>query len=328
MTAGVPLAEVTRVDERTGTPRIESVHTGHLVVADAGGHVLGQLGDPDASTFLRSSVKPFQATFCLELLRAAGGDPSSLTATEVAVAWASHRAEPRHLAAVRSLAARSGTDPERLTCPAAVGEADPAATASRLRHNCSGKHALFALAGRALGVERAELLAREGPLQEALLAELEHLLGPPTAIGIDGCGAPAVAAPLRSLAVAFARLVTEDRFATARDAGLAHPGLVGGEGRLECALLASGVVAKSGAEGVHGVGWIGPGGQARGLAVKAADGGSRGAAAAVVGLLERLGVLPAGRWVNPPTLGGGEPVGQVRPAPEVTELAAARLAGH
>ncbi len=314
------LTEVTRRDVVSGREVVESVHAGHLVVAASDGSLLVGLGDADATVFVRSAAKPFQATACLEVL---GEQADAVSDAEVAVAWASHRAEPRHLAQVRRLLARSRTPAAALSCTPAVGEADPGAVPAALTNNCSGKHALFALAGRVLGVSGPELLAPDEAVQRRVLGVLAEVLGPVRAIGTDGCGAPAVAVPLTALAVGYGRLAVDGRWARVRTAGLACPGLVGGHGRLESALLAAGVVAKVGAEGVYGVGWTASDGTGRGLAVKAADGSARGAAQAVVSVVEALGVVPPGTWVSPPPLGGGRPAGVVRCAPPMAELVAA-----
>jgi L-asparaginase II len=323
LSPGAPLVEVTRRDVRSGTEVVESVHTGHLAVVAGDGEVLGAIGDPLAVTFVRSAVKPFQATACLELL-GASGRPSD---AELAVAWSSHRAEQRHLDAVAALLARSGTVPEELTCPPAVGEADPAAAPARPQHNCSGKHALFALAGQRLGCPRERLLDPDGPLQREVLGVLAEVLGPAAGLGIDGCGAPAVVIPLHRLARAFARLAVDRRFEAVRSAGFAHPGLVGGEGRLESALLGAGIVAKVGAEGVFAAGWRGPDGDPCGLAVKAADGASRAADVATAALLVDLEVVGGDAWHAPPPLGGGRPQGEVRATAAVHELADLLRAG-
>jgi L-asparaginase II len=317
LSPGAPLVEVTRCDLRTGGEVVESVHSGHLAVVGQDGEVLGAIGDPGAVTFVRSAVKPFQATACLELL-GASDRPSE---AELAVAWSSHRAEPRHLEAVAALLDRAATAPEELTCPPAVGEAAPGASPSRPQHNCSGKHALFALAGRHLGCPRERLLDPDGPLQRSVLAVLEQAVGPAAALGVDGCGAPAVVIPLRRLAQAFAGLAVDRRFEAVRSAGFAHPGLVGGEGRLESALLGAGIVAKVGAEGVFAAGWRGAEGQGRGVAVKVGDGASRAANAVTVDLLVDLAVVAGDVWSAPPPLGGGRPQGEVRAAAAVRALA-------
>lgn len=319
----VPLVEVTRRDIDTAVEVCESVHAGSLVLTDGRGQVQAALGDPEVVVFVRSAAKPFQATACLERLAAAGiPEPDD---AEVAVAWASHRGEPRHLDAVRRLLARSATPETAVTCTPAVAEADPGAAPAVLTSNCSGKHALFALAGH--DTPRDRLLDPHGPLQRDVLAVLTEVLGPARAVGVDGCGAPAVAVGLRALAEGYARLAYEPRWAVVRRAGLAHPGLVGGEGRLESALLGCGVLAKVGAEGIYGVGWLDDDHRAHGLAVKAADGADRGAAAVTAAVLEALGVVAPGTWTPPPPQGGGAAAGTIRPTPVLAALLADLPAG-
>jgi L-asparaginase II len=320
------VVEVTRRDVRTGRERPESAHAAHLAVCGPDAEVVASCGDAGSPTFVRSTAKPFQAAACLEILEEAG-QPSLLPGdAELAVAWASHRGEPGHLAAVRHLLERGGTAADDLTCPPAVPEAAPGAPASRLQHNCSGKHALFALAGRRLGVVGPALLDPGSRLQRRVLTVLERELGPPLAVGVDGCGAPAVAVPLHRLAAGFADLAAADRFERVRRAGTAHPELVGGEGRLETALLGVGVIAKVGAEGVYGVGWVAADGRPWGLAIKAVDGAARGVAAATAEILTATGVVPPGIWAPPPPLGGGVPAGRVQ-GTAVLSAVTATLAG-
>lgn len=321
-----PLATVTRRDVATGREVPESRHVGHLALLGPDGEVAGALGDPDRPTFVRSAAKPFQATACLELLDGAGAPPTAQPSpVEVAISWASHRAEPEHLAAVERLLARSGTPAADLTCPPVVGVDDPGAGGARIHSDCSGKHALFALTGHHLRLDRAQLLDPDGPLQRVVLRVVADAIGPALATGTDGCGAPAVAVPLRGLARGFQALATEDRWARVRRAGLQHPHAVGGRDRLETALLGLGTIAKSGAEGVFAAGWRDGDGGAWGLAGKVEDGGARGVRAAVAALLHRLGRLPDGAWSEAPVLGGGRPAGTVVASAEVEALAA-RLA--
>jgi len=308
------LVEVTRRDQRTGQERVESVHQGVLVVVGPDGEVVAALGDPERLTFVRSAVKPFQATACLESLSVSGPSPSP---QEIAVSCASHRAERRHLDVVTQLLQRSGTHPDQLTCPAAVGLDDPTAAPVRLRHNCSGKHAMFALAGVEMGAPRDTFLDPDGPLQSMVLKVLDDVLGPAEGVAVDGCGAPAVVIPLVRLARGFASLAVDDRWSAVREAMLGSPGLVGGEGRAETALLEEGVLAKPGAEGVFGASFTDARGRAYGVALKISDGASRASATALVGLLELMGVVPEATWTSPPPTGGGRPVGEVRISDQV-----------
>lgn len=316
MTQPAVLVEVTRRDQRSGDEMVESRHAGTVVVVDDRGGVLGAVGDPDRVTFARSAVKPFQAAACLQLL----ADTTTLTDEEIAVAWASHRAEPRHLDAVAHLLERSGTSPDALTCPPATGEHDPAAPEERRRFNCSGKHALFALAGQMLGESGPELVDPDSRLQRYVLGAMADWLGPADAVAIDGCGAPAVALPLVALARGFARLPEDDAFAALVRAGIAFPGLVGGQGRAETALLAAGVVAKPGAEGVFGLTFTTPDLGSVAAAIKIEDGADRAAAETAVALV-RAFRGPTVDWESPAPTGGGVPQGTVRATATIAELA-------
>lgn len=311
-----PLVETTRT-VRDGGEQVESRHHGHLVLVGPDGRIAAGLGDTGRSTFVRSAAKPFQATVAREL--ADGDVPPEL----LAVAWASHRAEPEHLAAVTRLLALAGLEPDDLTTPAAAPADGVDGGTSPLAHNCSGKHAMFALAGVAVGCRGRDVLDPDGPVQGPVLAALSEVLadGVPLPVAVDGCGAPAVAAPLRGLAEAYRRLAEpEDRWAPAVAAGLANPHLVGGTGRLETALLEVGVIAKPGAEGVFGAGWRDDRG-AWGLALKVEDGASRAASVALAGFLAASGVADTDGWDRPEVQGGGRPAGEVRAAPALLSLA-------
>ena len=299
---------------------VESIHHGHLLAVDATGAPIATVGAADAVIFPRSSVKPFQAAVCLELMAACdAGFAAALTSADIAIGWASHLAAPGQLAAVRALLARAGLPEDVLSCPTARLPGRTGAERHRIAHGCSGKHALFAVTAHVLGLplDPASLLAADGPLQTRILAGLEPLLGPFEAIAVDGCGAPAVAIPLRRLALAAAALATDPRLAAVRAAGLANPDLIAGahsdgSDLVDTALLRAGVAAKRGAEGVLIAGWHDPDGRSGGLAVKALDGSLRGAATAAVAVLERVGAIGPGTFIEPPPTGGGVPVGEIR----------------
>ncbi len=313
------LVEVTRRDEVSGEELVESTHVGHVVVT-VDGELVVAIGDPDRPTFPRSSVKPVQATACLEVLAEHGWPGGRPTPREVAISWASHRAEDVHLDAAAQLCRRARIADDALTCPPDLRPGAPADGRERLHHNCSGKHALFALAGAALGQRGEALLDRSGPLQHRLLAALDDVFGPTDAVGVDGCGAPAVRCALRSLADGFGRLAHDDRFREVRDAGFAHPLLVAGTGWLDSALLSHGTVAKRGADGVRCAGWV-AGGRRLGVALKVEDGSDRAADVALAAVADAAGRWTGG-WAPEPVSGGGRPVGRARPAAALVDALA------
>src|ERR687892_2832930 len=101
---------------------------------------------------MRSAAKPFQA---LPLARAC----VDLTEEELAIACASHGAAPEQVAAVEALLARSGSSEDDLECGPENG--------SRLRHNCSGKHAGMLALCRANGWRTEGYRLSEHPVQAA-----------------------------------------------------------------------------------------------------------------------------------------------------------------
>ncbi len=299
--------------ERSGF--VESRHFGTAVVADADGTVLAAVGDPELVVYPRSCSKPFQALAVRGL-----GVQDELGLDEVALAGAcgSHQGEPPHVASVRKVLAAAGLDETALRCPPVL-PTDRAARATApgpaaVYHNCSGKHA-YMLAGTVVrGWEPERYTSPEHPLQAVVTDTLVEFAGVPVEhVGVDGCGVPVHAVPLRGLATAYARLGT--RAATGQEGPAAlvaavrgHPFMVSGTGGLDTVVLeATGgrVFSKVGAEAAYGAVRLDTG---EGLALKVADGSARARGAALLALLRALG------WLDEAERGGGEPVGMVRPA--------------
>ena len=133
-------------------------------------------------------------------------------------------------------------------------------------------------------------------------------------VGIDGCGIPVYATSLRNAARSFARLASLDSsqagdaeaLQTVRDAMVAHPEYVAGTGQLDTELMTAAdgsLVAKAGAEGVHGVAAIEP---ATGYVSKVLDGSCRARGPSTIAVLRSLGALDArtaaklARFATPP----------------------------
>ena len=276
------------------------------------------LGDLERPWYPRSSNKPLQAVGLLE----AGWEPAA--EEQVALACASHSGEEQHLAVVREVLGALGED--ALGCPPQLPIDEEAARAllasgggpTRLHMNCSGKHAAMLATCRARGWEVEGYLDPAHPVQVAVQAAVERLAGEPVlAVAVDGCGAPQHALTLPGLARAFSALATgapgtpEHRVAQAMRT---HPELVGGTGRDVTDLMRAvpGLVVKDGAEGVYAAAL--PDGSA--LAPKVADAARLAAQVAVVAGLRALGadLSAVPDLFALPVLGGGRPVGEVRPA--------------
>lgn len=253
---------------------VESSHRADAVLV-RDGEVVEAWGDPDRVAFVRSAAKPLQA---LPLV------PLGLPAEELAIACASHEARPDQLVAVRALLERAGATKDELECGAEHG--------SRLRHNCSGKHAGFLLVARERGWPLEGYRLPGHPLQQEirrLVAEAAGHASDGLATAVDGCGVPTFALSLAEMAEIFAGLVRgEPAGAGAVVAAMtSYPDLVGGPTAVDTLVMRAlpGAVAKRGAEGVVCAGL--PDGS--GVALKVEDGSYRAAYAAagvVLGLAE------------------------------------------
>ncbi len=234
-----------RVTVRRGNV-VEATHRVH--VATTGGE---RWGDPHLAFFLRSSSKPIQAIPFVD-----GYD--DLEDDEVAIACASHRAEPAQLAAVRKVLARAGASVDDLENGLQEGRPD-----GKLGHNCSGKHAGMLAACRAHGWPLHPYRDPGHPLQR----RIAELIGGETAV--DGCGVPTFATTLVDAAALLTR--TPQRI---RSAMRARPELIGGaSGATDTDLmrLRDGWIAKGGAEGLFCAAHE----DGRGIALKAEDGAYR-----------------------------------------------------
>lgn len=300
----------------------EGSHYGAVVVLDRDGSVLHTRGAVDAPVFPRSSSKPFQAVAML----AAG---ARLEGADLAISAASHSGEPMHTERVRAMLERVSLDESDLGCPEALPMDETTRQAvltaggvpRRLYMNCSGKHAGMLSACVEQGWDTASYLDTDHPLQRSVRDQVARLSDEqPSAVGVDGCGAPLFAISLTGLARAFGRVnaaATGTLERTVADAMREYPEMVGGTGREDTRLMRAhpGLLVKGGAEGVHCAAL--PDG--RTVAVKITDGGDRARMPVLVAGLRTLGLSSdlldeLGTGV---VLGGGRPVGTTELAPGV-----------
>ncbi|MFF0789322.1 asparaginase [Streptomyces spiralis] len=297
----------------------EGIHYGSVVVLGADGRTDFQLGDIEAAFYPRSALKPVQA---VAMVRA--GLP--LEGDLLALAAASHSGEERHLAGARRILELAGlTEDDLRNVPDLPF--DPAVRdtwvregrgPSRLAQNCSGKHAAMLYTCKLNGWSLDDYLDPAHPLQQAVAETVEDLTGQRIAqVTVDGCGAPLFAVSLYGLARALAHVTTAAPGSPeARVAGAVreHAEMASGSGRDVAALMRAvpGLLAKDGFEGVQVAAL--PDGRA--VAVKIADGANRARIPVAAAALVRAGVDAEllTEFAGEPLLGGGVPVGRVRPA--------------
>lgn len=283
---------------------VESTHRVHAVLCLADGSVGARFGDPDAASFWRSALKPFQALPVVEDGAAAAfgfGTP------HVAMACASHGGRPEHVEQVRGMLQALSMDETALHCgPHAPYDHDAdlamecaGVRPGRIHNNCSGKHAAMLALAAHRGWSAEGYWRLDHAVQRRVRERLADWIGPdPAALtwATDGCGIPTPLLRLEEMAQAYARL---GRAAAAGEPGpaavvgamTARPELTSSPGREPLLVMqATGgrLLAKEGAEGVLCVaapaeGW--------GLALKIEDGTRRAVGPATLAVLVSAGLL-------------------------------------
>jgi L-asparaginase II len=276
---------------------VESEHRVHAVAVQDG-EVVAAAGDAALLASLRSSAKPFQA---LPLVRSR----DDLDEADIAIASASHRAEPEQIEAVRRLLAKA---------PATEADLEVGVQAGRppepIYHNCSGKHAGMLATCQAHGWVTEGYRLAGHPLQDEILAEVSEAAGTTPETAVDGCGVVCFALPLEQVALMFSRLEGREGGARVATAMRACPQLIGGAGQPDTELMRvqRGWVAKGGAEGLFCA--AGPDGL--GVAVKSQDGGFRAIRPALAAFLGSLGHELGDAFAHVPVRNSrGEDVGEL-----------------
>ncbi len=303
---------------------VESAHYGSIAVVDGAGQLLWSVGDPEALTFSRSTLKPYQA---LPFVEAGGLKHFGFDESETAMLCASHSGEDMHVALADGMLRKAECDEHHLQCGChvpmrylAFDLPAPAGAQYDQRHNnCSGKHAGFLAYCRLTDTPIETYLDEGHPLQRAIRHRVAAMAGideATLAVGIDGCSAPNLALPLSRLARLYALLARPDAADDARAEGAVlapaealerlsramtrHPELVSGTGRSDQLFMGSFVapdgqpdlVSKVGAAGVQTFGVRSAG---LGIAIKIADGNMAALYCAATAVLDQLGLLDDAR---------------------------------
>ncbi len=315
-----------------------------MAVVDADGRLIATVGEPDRPTYMRSSAKPFQA---MAFVETGAAEAYGVRGPELALIAASHSGEPRHIAAVRDLLARASlTEDALLTGIHAPLHAPTRTTLERsgerpspAHHNCSGKHCGMLCACVHQGWDVRTYIRPDHPLQRRVLdlvADVSSVNPRHIALAIDGCGVPTFELPLHSFAYSFARLASPNSLPdehceaaqSVRDAMVANPAMVAGEGRFDTRLMEiteGRILSKSGAEACQGLALLDRG---LGIALKVEDGGARAIAVAALEVLRQLDALsdleldgladqarPAVRNYRDEIVGDARPLFQLQPSP-------------
>ncbi len=300
----------------------EATHQVSVAVVSSDGRLVGHAGTPEMVTFWRSCAKPFQL---LPLVEDGGVERFGLDAPMLALACASHNAEPVHREVGARWLTAIGAAEADLACGGHPSIWPTLANtmihddivATPLWSNCSGNHAALQALARLHGWPVAGYETRTHPVQQRVaetIAQVTELSANQLHWGIDGCTAAAVALPLQAMAHAYAKFgtTTGPALAMIRDAMIAQPYLIAGAERLDTILMRAWpgrVVSKIGAEGVYSAALPGLG---LGIALKIHNGDMIAACLALVAVIEstvqRFGagqewpVDALAPWHTPPVL--------------------------
>lgn len=268
---------------------IESRHIVHAVVADERGRVLSVAGNSETATFVRSSLKPFQA---LAVTTTGTLERYDLSDRDLAIITSSHKGTVEQVRQVFNILWRADIDPTALQCPIPEGKRSP------LEYNCSGKHAGMLAVCQQRHWPLNNYLERKHPVQQLILSKVAELLRMPAEEFIsahDDCGAPTYLMQLGQMASLYALLASGNNLDMERivRAMTHHPTMVAGDGEFDTELmrLSPGeLLSKAGAEGVQCIARLGEG---MGLAIKVMDGAKRAKYAVAIHLLQQMG------WITP-----------------------------
>lgn len=268
---------------------LESTHKAQAAVCDSRGRVLSVSGNSETATFVRSSLKPFQA---LAVTSSGTLERYELSDRDLAIICSSHRGTIEQARQAFNVLWRCDVDTTALQCPTPPGKESP------LQHNCSGKHAGMLAVCKQRNFPLETYLQRNHPVQRLIIGKIAELLRMPAEEFIcvrDDCGAPTYLMELKQMATLYALLCSGDNLDMERivRAMTNYPYLIAGEGEFDTELmrLSEGqLVSKGGAEGVL---CIGREGEGMGLAIKVMDGAKRAKYAVAIHLLKQLG------WISP-----------------------------
>lgn len=252
---------------------LDLIHEGYICVVDESGNVIKSAGNPDAMVYYRSASKPFQA---LPVIARGLDEKYGFTQEETVVFSGSHLGESFHVSAIESMFKKADMDLNDLIMkPTVPGSTD--ANEERIRkglpkakiyHNCSGKHTGAMVLQKELDPEHIKDYWKvDSAAQKEIIRTISVLSEFPQEkidIGIDGCGVPVFAVPMKNMATAFKNIACID---TIKDDSLRkaaekyiprihkYPLMMRGTGFL-CSLINydPNIVAKGGANGVYGIG--------------------------------------------------------------------------
>lgn len=266
---------------------LECTHYGHICIVGDNENIEYYVGDVDFVSYLRSSAKPIQA---IPVIKHGLQEKYKFTHKETTILTGSHRAEPFHVKAIEGMMRKLDIEDSDFVCLPTYPLQEKAKLdlvrdnkpMRSIYHNCSGKHLGIMALCKFLGCSIENYYEIENLAQQEILEHISIISNYPKEkikIGIDGCGVPVFAMPMRYLANAYMRMACPDtiqdksiRESVVKITNLMNENyeMVSGTD-LICSLLLKdpNIVAKGGAKGVY---CFGLRKERLGIAIKVMDG--------------------------------------------------------
>ena len=279
---------------------IESRHEVYALAIDEEGKTIFSTGNPDYSTCIRSSLKPFQAS---AVILEGAAESAGFTNEEIALMCASHNGEGIHVKTAKGMVDKLELNVSYLECGShptydvdARNRAQEIGFTS-LHNNCSGKHSGMLSLAIKLGAKTNNYVSYNHPVQQTIFEQLKRLTGKNKfSYGVDGCSAPAPFLTLKEIAKLF-QVLGLNKFpelTTTYKAMSKHPYLIAGKDRFDTdfnkAMNGRGIT-KVGGEAIRGMVIKTAKYGVVGIAQKILDGNQRANETAIMTILDHLDLL-------------------------------------
>lgn len=223
---------------------VEQEHLGFFVKINSDRSVFKIGKDINYPYYLRSCAKPLQASLIIDYEL---DKFYNMTNEEIAICCASHAGEACHVNAVKGFLNKIELDERYLKCglhkPLSKTEQNKLLISGEqentLQNNCSGKHALMLAICKKNGWALDDYDKPEHPLQIAIKEKIYSLceIKKDYPVTQDGCGVPIHSMPLENMVKGYLNLFLSEKYAKIRDAFVKNPYLIGGEDRLDTAIM-------------------------------------------------------------------------------------------
>lgn len=223
---------------------VEQEHYGLAVKISLKGDIKKIGFDNNYPFYLRSCAKPLQASLIIDYKL---DEIYNLTLKEIALCCASHAGEGCHVKAAENLLKKIGLSKDALKCglhkPLSKTEKDKLLLSGDIenifQNNCSGKHIMMLALCKSQGWNLDNYDEVHHPLQSAIKNKIYELceLNQDYPITKDGCGVPIHSMPLENMVRGYLNLFCDKRYSKIKKAFLDNPYLIGGEDRLDTAIM-------------------------------------------------------------------------------------------